>query len=120
MDALGDDDIVLSEKKPTEAKLYGPTDISGSLLANLIFVVTGQFSNITRENLIKFITEKGGKVTGGVSGKTNYLVAGHSLEDGRSVQEGGKYKQAKSKAIKILNEDEFDDFVKRLAGLPNF
>ena len=40
-----------------------------------------------------------------VSGKTNYLVAGFEMEDGRPITEGSKYKAAIEKNVKILSED---------------
>lgn len=52
--------------------------------------------NIPRDTLEKIIKENGGKVTGSVSGKTNYLIIGEVLEDGRAVEEGRKYKAAKA------------------------
>ena len=36
-----------------------------------------------------------------VSGKTNYLVAGFEMDDGRAITEGAKYKEAKKKKVKI-------------------
>ena len=41
-----------------------------------------------------------------ISGKTNYLVAGFEMEDGRPITEGAKYKEAKKKNVKIINEDD--------------
>lgn len=40
-----------------------------------------------------------------VSGKTNYLVAGFEMEDGRPITEGSKYKAAIEKNVKIISED---------------
>jgi NAD-dependent DNA ligase len=54
-------------------------------------VVTGQFMNISRNEIEDLIVAKGGKKTSAVSGKTNYLVAGYKLEDGRDVNTSGKY-----------------------------
>jgi replication factor C subunit 1 len=48
-------------------------------------VLTGTFETISRDNLGKFIEEKGGFNKQGVSGKTNYLIIGNKLEDGREV-----------------------------------
>lgn len=55
--------------------------------------------NITRDNLVKFILDKGGKNTSAVSGKTSYLLAGHVLEDGREVSTSGKYRTALAKNV---------------------
>ena len=53
------------------------------------------------------ITEYGGRCTGSVSGKTDYLIAGYKLEDGREVTQGGKYKNATAKGKPILDEQAF-------------
>ena len=95
-------------------------DIRPDLLEGLTFVVTGQFMNITRENLVKFILEKGGKNTSAVSGKTNYLIAGHILEDGREVNTSGKYRNAIAKKVPILTEEKFEQFIQRKSGLSDF
>ena len=56
----------------------------------------------------------------GVSGKTNYLIVGHKMEDNREVTEGGKYRKAKEKGVKILTEQDFEQLVAKLTGLKNF
>lgn len=57
-------------------------------------MVSGQFENISRNALEEFIESKGGKKTSAVSGKTNYLIIGHLMEDGRDINSGGKYRNA--------------------------
>lgn len=39
-----------------------------------------------------------------VSGKTNYLVAGFEMEDGRKITEGAQYKAAVKKGVKIISD----------------
>ena len=51
-----------------------------------------ELSRDTAEDLIKCL---GGRVTTAVSGKTDYLICGCILEDGRHVEEGSKYKKCK-------------------------
>ena len=41
-----------------------------------------------------------------VSGKTNYLVAGFEMDDGRAITEGAKYKEAKKKKVKIISDED--------------
>lgn len=41
-----------------------------------------------------------------VSGKTNYLVAGFEMDDGRAITEGAKYKEAKKKNVKIISDED--------------
>lgn len=63
-------------------------------LEGLTIVCSGVFNEISREKLEQLIAEYGGRCTGSVSGKTDYLITGYKLEDGREVTQGGKYKNA--------------------------
>jgi NAD-dependent DNA ligase len=71
-------------------------------------VLTGVFEELGREKLEQFINSHGGRCTGSVSGKTNYLITGTKLEDGREVTQGNKYKNAVAKGTEILNERQFE------------
>jgi len=74
-------------------------------------VCSGIFENITRDNLEKFIVDHGGRKTGSISNKTDYLIVGHKMEDGREVTQGGKYRAAKAKGTTILTEGTFEALV---------
>jgi NAD-dependent DNA ligase len=52
------------------------------------------FENITREKLEEFIKTNGGRLCTSISGKTDYLIIGHLLDDNRPPTEGNKYKKA--------------------------
>jgi replication factor C subunit 1 len=65
-------------------------------MAGLTFVFTGNMANLQREDALEMVKTLGGRVTTAVSGKTNYLVVGPVLEDGRDYKEGSKYKKAQS------------------------
>ena len=80
-------------------------------LAGLTIVVTGVFNAISREKIVELLTEYGARNTGSVSGKTDYLIAGYKLEDGRDVSQGSKYNAAKTRGVPILHEDEFEKFM---------
>ena len=67
--------------------------------AGLTFVLTGELSLMTRKEAIEEIEKRGGKVTGSVSKKTMYLIAGE--------QAGSKLKSAQELSIPILSEDDF-------------
>ena len=72
---------------------------------DLRYVLTGNFkSTNNRDDIKKLILDLGGSVTGSVSGKTNVLIHGHILEDGREPHESRKYKQASEKGVMITNE----------------
>ena len=64
-----------------------------------IFVLTGTLSTMSRELAKEKIINLGGKVSGSVSSKTSYVLAG--------VEAGSKLKEAERLKIKIINEGEF-------------
>lgn len=68
-------------------------------LANMTFVLTGELDSMTRSEAKERIEELGGKMTGSVSKKTDYLVAGKNP--------GSKYDKAQKIGTKILNEEDF-------------
>src|SRR5947209_19396385 len=64
----------------------GPPPGEGAL-AEQTFVLTGTLPTLTREQATEMITRAGGKVTGSVSRKTAYLVAGESPGSKRTQAE---------------------------------
>ena len=75
----------------------GPPPGEGRL-AGKTLVLTGTLPNLTREQATEMIIAAGGKVTGSVSRKTAYLVAGESP--------GSKLAQAERLEVPVLGEDE--------------
>ena len=70
-------------------------------LQNKIFVLTGKTQSFKNRNELKtFIESNGGKVTGSISKKTNYLV--NNDINSSSI----KNKEAKEKGVKIISEKE--------------
>jgi DNA ligase (NAD+) len=63
------------------------------------FVLTGTLTQFTRTDAAKMIKERGGKVAGSVSKKTDYLVAGEEA--------GSKLDKARELGITILDEQQF-------------
>lgn len=63
------------------------------------FVLTGTLETYTRDEASRLIEERGGKVSGSVSKKTAYVLAGE--------QAGSKLEKARSLGIPILTEAEF-------------
>jgi DNA ligase (NAD+) len=72
-------------------------------LAGKTFVVTGTLEHFTRDEVKEAIIARGGKVTGSVSKKTDYVVVGD--------QPGSKYTKARELGVRILNENEFIDVI---------
>ena len=67
-------------------------------LAGMVFVLTGTLPNMTRNEARARIQALGGKVTGSVSPKTDYLVAGDSP--------GSKFEKAQQFGVEVLRERE--------------
>ena len=68
-------------------------------LAGKTIVVTGSFDNYSRKDMEEMITSNGGKATGSVSKKTDYLVAGEAA--------GSKLDKANALGVTVLTIDEF-------------
>ncbi|MCI8342419.1 MAG: NAD-dependent DNA ligase LigA [Firmicutes bacterium] len=76
-------------------------DEEGSL-AGINFVITGDVNHYANRKEMKAEIEKmGGKVTGSVTSKTNYLI------NNDAFSESSKNKKAKELGIQIITEDEF-------------
>lgn len=67
-------------------------------LAGKQFVLTGTLPNLSRDQATKMIEEAGGRVTGSVSKKTDYVVVGSDP--------GSKLEKARSLSVKTINEAE--------------
>ena len=84
-------------------KQGGNTKISDRL-AGLTFVISGVFSKLSRDGAKDLIEAHGGKTSGSVSGKTDYLLAGEGMGP-------AKLQKAESLGVKILSEDGFLDMI---------
>ena len=73
-------------------------------LSGLTFVVTGTLPEMSRDQAKALIEENGGKFTGSVSKKTDYLVAGENA--------GSKLANAKKLGVKIIDEKALKKLVK--------
>lgn len=89
IDSLVKQGLNWPETKPRAA----PAD--GSLTGKT-FVLTGTLSSMTRDDAKREIQNRGGKVTGSVSAKTDYLVAGD--------KPGSKLSRAQKLGVEVLDE----------------
>ncbi len=80
-------------------------------LEGLAFVLSGVLDSLKREEAEDLIKSCGGKCTGGVSGKTSFLLLGTVLDDGRLPEEGSKYKQAVKMKTRVIDEDGLFDML---------
>lgn len=85
--------IMAYEKKLVENNFLGYT-----------FVLTGTLPNLTREQAIEIIEQRGGKVSSGVSKNTTFVLAGEAA--------GSKLEKAIQLGIKIIDEEQFNQMLK--------
>ncbi len=81
---------------PTAPAASGP---KGTALAGKTFVLTGTLPTLTREAATALIEGAGGKVSGSVSKKTHYVLAGEEA--------GSKLEKARALGVPVLDEDGF-------------
>ena len=72
---------------------------SSERLAGLTFVLTGTLPTLSRDEASEKIKAEGGKVSGSVSKKTSFVVAGEAA--------GSKLAKAQSLGVPVLTEEEF-------------
>ena len=85
--------------RPTAEK----REVKSDKFAGKSFVFTGGLANRTREEAGAIVQQHGGKVSGSVSRKTDYVVVG--------TDPGSKYDKAKELGVTILSEGEFEKLV---------
>jgi DNA ligase (NAD+) len=98
--------VVVDKLRRAGVNLEGPrrpetsTGAAGGLpLAGCTLVLTGGLSGFTREEATAAVEALGGKVSGSVSKKTSYVVAGEKA--------GSKLAKAESLGVPVLDEDAF-------------
>jgi DNA ligase (NAD+) len=82
----------LKFEHPRKVKHAGPFE-------GMTFVLTGSLASMTREQAAERIEASGGKVSGSVSKKTSYVVAGEEA--------GSKLEKARTLGVPILTEEQF-------------
>jgi DNA ligase (NAD+) len=82
------------------ARAAAPAEASGQegALTGKTFVLTGTLPSLTREEAAALIERNGGKVTGSVSRKTDYLVAG--------TEAGSKLSKATELGVAVIGEED--------------
>jgi DNA ligase (NAD+) len=85
-------------------QLTGKKKERGTQLASKTFVLTGTLARHSREQAKKLIEDAGGRVSGSVSKKTDFLVAGEEA--------GSKLDKARELGVKVIGEDELEEMLK--------
>jgi DNA ligase (NAD+) len=85
---------------PAPAPIEVQSDLAGKT-----FVQTGTLATMTREAAAEAIVQQGGKVSGSVSKKTHYVVAG--------AEAGSKLKKAQQLGIAVLDEAAFLELLQK-------
>ena len=84
-------------------KVEAQAETGSQPLAGLTFVITGTLPSLSRPEAKNLVESHGGKVTGSVSGNTDYLVLGE--------EPGSKLDQAKKRGVPTLSEDELRQLI---------
>ncbi|MBL6724982.1 MAG: NAD-dependent DNA ligase LigA [Rubripirellula sp.] len=81
-----------------------PDDVGESPLAGKTIVVTGTLQRFTRDQVKELIEKLGGRPSGSVSKKTDFLLAGDKA--------GSKLAKAQSLGVSVLSESDFERMVR--------
>ena len=79
-----------------------PESVSASPISGKTFVITGKVEQFKDRSALKtYIEERGGRVTGSVSEKTDYLINNDALS------QSAKNKKAKELGVTVITEEDF-------------
>lgn len=100
MEKLEENNILMHREESEEPKTAADSFFSGKT-----FVLTGTLQKLTRSKAKEIIESKGGKVTGSVSSRTDYVIIGEKA--------GSKKKKAEKLQVSLMEEDAF---IQKLEG----
>jgi DNA ligase (NAD+) len=106
-DALAEPHRIELINKLREAGLnmtYSKASAGDDRFAGMTFVLTGTLPTMKRDEAKKLIESYGGKVSGSVSKKTTFVVAGEDA--------GSKLTKAQQLGVTIISEEEFGEMIK--------
>jgi DNA ligase (NAD+) len=94
---------LVSDLRKAGLTFTGQKKKKGTKLAGKTFVLTGTLERHTRDEAKKMIEEAGGRVSGSVSKKTDYVVAGSDA--------GSKLDKARELGVSVIGEEELEGLV---------
>lgn len=97
-------DLIKKLKKAGVNMKLKEEKITDNRFAEKTFVLTGTLENYTRDEAGEIIEKFGGKVSGSVSKKTSYVLAGEDA--------GSKLTKAQNLGIPIISETEFEEMIR--------
>ncbi len=102
-----DNRLMVQQLEEAGIQLRGGNEPGGAdsdVLEGKSFVVSGVFSNYSRDDIKNAIKRNGGKVLSSVSGKLDYLVAGENMGP-------AKLQKAEKLGIEIISENDFEAMI---------
>ena len=90
-------------------KYLGPKVVTQENFQDKTFVLTGTLTKYSRDEAGELISNRGGKVTGSVTKKTDVVIVGENP--------GSKFNKAQELGIIIWTEEEFKN---KLEGIQNY
>ena len=94
---------LVSDLRKAGLTFSGQKKEKGTKLAGKTFVLTGTLERHTRDEAKKMIEDAGGRVSGSVSKKTDYVVAGSDA--------GSKLDKARELGVSVIGEEELEGLV---------
>jgi DNA ligase (NAD+) len=94
---------LVSDLRKAGLTFTGQRKEKGTKLAGKTFVLTGTLARHTRDEAKKMIEDAGGRVSGSVSKKTDYVVAGSDA--------GSKLDKARELGVNVIGEEELEGLV---------
>lgn len=91
---------IVARLRTAGLQMRGQWSVVSGQLEGMTFVVSGVFEHFSREEIKADIENHGGNVSGSISGKTTYLLAGEKMGP-------EKLKKAEKLGVKILSEAEY-------------
>jgi DNA ligase (NAD+) len=91
---------LVSDLRKAGLTFFGQKKQKGTKLAGKTFVLTGTLVRLTRDEAKKMIEDAGGRVSGSVSKKTDYVVAGSDA--------GSKLDKARELGVNVIGEEELE------------